>query len=199
VTPANRAHLRAVDPDTGELEPDIATLKAELQDKTRIIIGLESTNRGLIIKNRRLEEDRAQEAREHYLYALTKILYRAWQVRCNHTGAPFTSDRFWAAEPFLRSRAYGKDLEARVVAVCEAIAGAAYDPGRKRRKNGTWQRYDDWETSIFYSAGRFEEYRAKAPMGFKPTLSPALRETIATADGRAKAMAKAQREARRDR
>jgi hypothetical protein len=170
-------------------QSEIERLKAELADANRTIVGLETDLNAWRIRHRKLVEDRAAEAREHYLFPVVLILFKGWQVRCNHPRAKFDPSRFWAIEPFLATKRYGATLEERVVLCCRAIAGAGYNPGRKQRKNGTWQRYDDWGESIFYSAGRFEEYCNRAPSGFEPVLSPKLQEAIRVAEGRQRQIA----------
>lgn len=201
----DRAPLRIVrylDEATGEILGDhaedhqsaeIEALKTELADANRTIIGLERDLNGWRIRYRKLAEDKAQEAREHHLWPVIAMVFRGWQVRCNHRQTVFTSDRFWAAEPYFRTTAYGKTLEARVLKIATAIAGAQHDPYRKKRRNGTWNTFDDWATCLFFSSSRFEEFIQKAPVGFEPVLSPRLLEAIALAEGRTRQQAARER------
>lgn len=172
----------AEDPLAGELE----ALKTQLADANRTIIGLERDIKAAHIREQKLKEDKAAEAREHYLWTVIAIVYVGWQTRCRHKGAPFTSTRFWAAEPYYRSTIYGKTLEARVRRSCQAIAGAAYDPYTKRAKNGRLMRYDDWEQNVYGGNGRFERFCNLAPAGFEPVLSDRLMDAIRVAEGRAR-------------
>lgn len=191
---------QAVDPLTGEVigvtVQHFVALRSELARKDDIITGLERQNRRWAYENAELKRDKAQEAREHAMWPVITLLYRGWQVRCGHPDAPFTSDRFWAAEPFLRSRAYGKTLEDRVVKCCQAIAGAQHDPFRRQQKNQSWVRYDDWAEQIFKSAGKFESFCARAPAGWEPMIGPGLRKAMEHAERRTKAIAKRKREER---
>lgn len=175
----------AEDPLTAELE----ACKAQLTDANRTIVGLETDLNAWRIRYRKLAEDKAAEARGHYLFPIVMLLFKGWQTHCNHPRARFSADRFWVIEPYLTTKRYGDTLQARVALCCRAIAGAGYNPGRRQRKNGTWQRFDDWADSIFYSAGRFEEYCNKAPRGWQPVMSPKLQDAIRVAEGRARQQA----------
>lgn len=191
-----------MDDTTGEVvssvaeRPDldeIATLKAEKANDARIIIGLQRDLKAAHIREQKLKEDKAVEAREHHLWPVIGLVYVGWQHRCNHKGAAFTTNRFWVAEPFFRSAVYGKTLELRVRRICQAIAGAQYDPWVDRAKNGRLIRYDDWEQNVFASNGKFERFCQKAPLDFQATLSPRLLDAIQVAEGRAKGIAAARR------
>jgi hypothetical protein len=175
----------AEDPLTGELE----ALKEQLADANRIIVGLERDVKAAIIREQKAREDKAAEARGHYLWPLIAIVYTGWQHHCNHKGAAFTSGRFWAAEPYFRSTTYGKTLELRVRRVAQAIAGAAFNPYTTRARNGRLMRYDDWEQNVFGSNGKFERFCKLAPLDFEPVLSPRLLDAIRVAEGRARSQA----------
>lgn len=175
----------AEDPLATELE----ALKAQYADATRTIIGLERDLNGWRIRYRKLAEDKAAEARQHHLWSVIALVFLGWQHRCDHRGCAFTSDRFWVAEPFFRSTTYGKTLEQRVRKIATAVAGAQHDPYKRKRRNGTWNRFDDWATCLFVSSSRFEEFVAKAPLDFEPVLSPRLQDAIRVAEGRARQQA----------
>jgi hypothetical protein len=190
--------VQLVDEDTGEVigqrterpvDSELEALKAQLADANRTIVGLQRDLKAAHIREQRLKEDKAAEAREHHLWPVVAIMYAGWQVRCNHKGAAFTTGRFWAAEPFFRSTVYGRTLELRVRRVAQAIAGIAYDPFVDRAKNGRLIRYDDWEQNLFASNGKFERWCHKAPVGFEPVLSPKLIDAIKVAEGRGQQIA----------
>lgn len=186
-------HLRAVD-HNGEIEPEtIEFLKAEIHRLGAVVRGLERDLRGWMVRYRQLEEDKATEAREHPLWPVAEMLFKGWRKRCNHPRSPFTPDRFWLIEQFLTNPKYGPTLEDRVKLCARAIAGAGFDAFAVRRKNGSVKRMDEWER-IFgapnrwqktsSSAGSFEEFVNRAPRGWSPTLSDALREAIGLAEAR---------------
>jgi hypothetical protein len=168
---------------------EIEALKAQIADQARTIIGLERDVKAAHIRYQKLVEDKAAEAREHYLWPVIGMVFIGWQKRCKHPNAAFTSVRFWAAEPYFRSTVYGKTLELRVRHACTAIAGAAYDSFTKRAKNGRLMRYDDWEDNIFGGNGRYERMINRAPIGFEPSLTPKLQDAIRVAEGRARQIA----------
>jgi hypothetical protein len=185
-------HLHAVDALDGEVIPDdIASLKRELARKDAIIKGLQRDVRGWSIRYREAIEDRAQEAREHPLWPVGELLFRAWRRRCKHPNSKWTPDRFWACEPFLARPTYGKELEQRVALCCRAIAGIGYDAWAPKRKNGTVKRMDKWETNVFGSADAFEEACNRAPLGWEPTMSPELLAAVALAKKRLERMKEA--------
>jgi hypothetical protein len=186
--------VQFINPDSGEivgqhaedhLAAELEALKAQLADANRTIIGLERDLKAAHIRHRKAVEDKAAEARESYLWPVIAMMYAGYQKRCRKT-AVFTSDRFWAAEPFFRTTLYGKTLEDRVRKIATAIAGAQHDPYKRRRKNGTYNTFDGWSTNLFVSTDRFDEFVAKAPVGFEPVLSPRLTEAIRVAEGRAR-------------
>jgi hypothetical protein len=190
--------VQFINPDSGEvvgqhaedhLAAELEACKAQLADANRTIIGLERDLKAAHIREQKLKEDKAAEAREHYLWTVIGIMYVGWQTRCKHKGAPFTSTRFWVAEPYYRSTVYGKTLEVRVRRSCQAIAGAAFDPYTKRAKNGRLMRYDDWEQNVYGGNGRFERFCQLAPVGFEPVLSDRLMDAIRVAEGAARQQA----------
>ena len=111
------------------------------------------------------------------------MLFKAWRKRCNHPRSPWTPDRFWAIEPFLSNGKYGPTLEDRVMLCARAIAGAGFDAFKTTRKNGTVKVFNDWDL-IHRSADKWEEFCCKAPRGWEPTLSDALRNCIGLAEAR---------------
>ncbi len=181
-------HLRPVESP----EDIIRALKEANTQYQQIVKGLEHDIKGWAIRYGQLAEDRAEEAREHPLFPLGKRLFDGWRRRCNHPRAQWSEDRFWLCEPFLMLPRYAPDLEGRVLLVCRAIAGAAYDSWTVKRRNGSVKRMDEWHR-IFSdprqrrpgpSAGSFEEFCNRAPMGWQPVLSDEMRALIVEAERR---------------
>lgn len=131
--------------------------------KDDIIVGLERDIRGWATRFRELQREKDQEARDHPLWPAGELLFDHWRRVCNHPRSVWTPDRFWECLPFLSSPKYGPVM-------CErGIAGAAYDPFKTTRRNGSVKRHDGWE-QIFAKAGRLEEFCCRAPRDWKPTL-----------------------------
>lgn len=185
-----------VDPATGEAIgvtiQHVIALKAELERAKDVIKGLEHDVRSWAWRYAELERDRAQEAQEHVLWPVAVTLFGAWQRYCNHTKTHWQPERFWVVEPFLSRPKYHKTLEGRFVLCCTAIKGAQFDAWTKPRKNGTTYRHDGWET-IFATVKSYEDFRARAPLDWRPRLSPATLETIRLADDDLKRQKEAKR------
>lgn len=190
----------AVDGDTGELvtiaglQTEVATLKAENAKMSAELKGALRDLRAWRIRYRQLEEDKAEEAREHPCWPVGGHLCIAWRKMCNHPRSPWEPKRFWACEPFLCSSCYGETLTLRVELCARAIKGAQFDPWTKPRKNGTVWKGDDWE-AIFKSPGRFEDFCNRAPLQWQPKLGPKMLAAIETAE----ALLERQRQAKKGR
>lgn len=200
-------YLRVVEPHavTGEvversvsLEDRVKELAAETARQQAIIQGLQRDINGWAVRYRMLAADREAEARESPLWPVAELLFGAWRVLCAHPRSPWTEDRFWAIEPFLSRPRYGPTLEPRVLLCCCAIKGAAFDHWKTERRNGTVKHHNEWGQIFHRKEGKqkadgFEEFCCKAPRGWQPTLSPALREAITVAEKRLQAIKEAGR------
>ncbi len=176
-------HLHAIDRVTGEVGEATYPDCAECGRKADEISGLHRDLRGWAIRYRELQRDKAVEAREHPLWPVAHMLFKAWRVRCKHPRSPWTEDRFWTIAPFLTGGRYGDTLEARVRLCARAIGGAGFDAYEKTRRNGTVKRFDEFDR-VFGGADKFEDFCNRAPVGWTPTLSPALMEQIELAEAR---------------
>lgn len=188
-------HLHPVDRRTGEIGDASYPGCEECQKKADEIACLHRDLRGWAIRYKELERDRALEAREHALWPVGEMLFRAWRVRCNHPRSPWTTDRFWDIEPFLSSGKYGKTLEDRVMLCARAIAGAGFDAFTVKRKNGSTKRFDEW-TRIHKDSTQFEEFANRAPRGWVPKLSGPLLAAIELAEARMAKVREMSREAK---
>jgi hypothetical protein len=151
---ASRAPLRLVNADTGELH-DPGECR-ECKHKDDVIAGLERDIRGWAARYAELKRDLTTQARQHPMYEDVKALFAHWTRACRHPRSQFTADRFWLMQPF---------FERHGEAMCKrAIAGAAFDPMTKQRKNGSIQRFDDISL-IFRSESHFESFVNRAPRG----------------------------------
>jgi hypothetical protein len=123
------------------------------------------------------EKDAAARVSEWWPQAV--LLFGFWKERTGHTRSKWTYDRFHECEPMLRR--YGMTM-------CErAIAGVAFQPYTKVRRNGTVQKFDAWHT-VFKGATAIEEYACRAPRDWQPTLKvPEGKPTLAVADEQSKA------------
>jgi hypothetical protein len=155
VTPA--AHLRLVNAETGEVHEG-GCPECSVKDDT--IAGLNRKMNGMAAEITALRRDRDLEAREHPHWDVIEALYDLWRRECGHTRSTFTAEDFWLA--VVHYERHGWDM-------CErAIVGMKFDCWRKRRKNGSWKRFDDWADHIFKDRPHFEEACNKAPRDFKP-------------------------------
>lgn len=192
--PDKRSAPDGVDPNTGEAIgvniQHVIALKAELARREDIIKGLEHDVRSWAWRYAELERDRAEEAREHALWPIGKLLFVAWQRYCDHGRASWQPERFWLCEPFLSRPSYAKTLEARFVLSCVAIKGAQFDAWTKPRKNGTLYRHDTWER-IFGSVGAWEDFRKRAPLDWRPRLCPATCALLRDAEAKLERMREA--------
>lgn len=179
-------HLRAVDRATGEAAPATFPNCDECQRKADEIYALHRDLRAWAIRYRELQRDKAVEAREHPCWPVAQLLFSGWRKRCNHPKARWTEDRFWACEAFLSGGRYGKTLEDRVMLCARAIAGAGFDAFEVKRKNQTVKRFDEW-SRIFDGADKFEDFCNRAPLGWRPTLSPQMLKAIGAAEARMQA------------
>jgi hypothetical protein len=129
---------------------DVESLEVELRLKRRKITELEA--------------DHVRRAEDHELWGPARELYAHFTIVCDKRRSPWTSDRFWQVEPFLRRKQYGFEMCRR------AIDGAATQSWVTERTNGTFKRHCDW-AKIFESADSIEEYCNRAPRGWSMAYS----------------------------
>ncbi len=130
----------------------------ELEDQ---LSGVQKEVQGWRARYANLERDKDREARENALWLPAQALFEHWKKLTGHKNSKWGPGRFRDCESLLR--VYGVEVFER------AIAGIAYNPYSKIRRNGTTQRYDSWET-LCKSAGGLEEYANRAPKGWRVTL-----------------------------
>jgi hypothetical protein len=150
-------HRVSYDSSTGEICPNCETVRRDV----------ESLEAELRIKRRKIKElqaDRERQAEHHELWEPAQFLYHHWQVVCNRRKSPWTTDRFWLIEPFLRQKKHG-------IVVCrQAIDGAAWESWVTELRNGRFEVHNRWE-KIFESSGSVEKHANKAPKNWSLAFS----------------------------
>lgn len=139
-------------PSAGELLAKVAELTGTVEDLERDMRRARARERLLLSQ---LEDDRAAYDRMPELLDIMD----EWRKKCGHSRARLTDDRFDAIRRLLevkRPEPYPREAFSR------AIDGAAFDPYRRQRKNGSWQTYDDIAL-VCRSGQHFEEFIRRAP------------------------------------
>jgi len=153
--PDDKPPLIVVNESTGERLGLLSEVEAEHEAEYN---ALQGKYRAALAQITRLTRDQEAEARKHALWAEAEALHEWWRLATGHPGRKFGADEFYQVLPRL------KDKDCGPVGVLHAIAGAAFDPGTKRMKNGRMQRYDDWEL-ITRSQDKVDSFRERAPVG----------------------------------
>lgn len=147
---AREATLLVVNPATGESIPFLEYTQ-DLRDQ---IEGLETDVRSWRTRHANLKRDKQAEATRHALWPRVLELFEVWKVKCNHPKTNFDADYFECGR--IMYERHGED-------VCKlAIEGAAYAPSTKPRRNGTVERFDDFEL-IFRSETKLASFVNRAP------------------------------------
>lgn len=139
-------------PNPVEMLAKIAELTGTVEDLERDMRRARHRERLLLS---RLEEDRADYPRFDEVFTI----FDEWRAVCSHGRARLTDDRFDAVRRMLevtKPEPYPRE------AFTRAFEGAAFDPYRRQRKNGTWQRFDDIAL-ICRSGQHMEEFIRRAP------------------------------------
>lgn len=185
------SHLHVVEfDDNGEVHE---TKCPDCRKRLDELAGLQRDIRGWALRYRELERDKAVEARESPLWPVAELLFKAWRKHCGRGRTPWTVDRFWLCEPFLVSARFGATLEDRVKREAKAIKGISYDAYSAPRKNGTVKTFNDWDL-LHRSTDKWEEFAAKAPIGWEPVLSAPMLMAIGAAEARLQAQRKASKQ-----
>jgi hypothetical protein len=143
---------RIIDPATGEHE-DFAGCP-HCEEKEAVVVQLERQIRTLNARLTRLQRDEEKEARKHAMWAEASALHDWWALATGHEGTKFGADELYAAVPRLKEHTAREILQ--------GIAGIAFDPNTKRKRNGHTERYDGWET-LMKSGPKFQRYAERAP------------------------------------
>lgn len=171
-TPAR--HLHIADADTGEVLDGCPACR----ERDDVIDAQQRQIRGLILQVANLKRDAEAEARRAGTWAVAARLFVLWKRASGHARSRFEYDRYALIERFLRG-----EREARIspitgppasaVEECvAAIIGRTADCYVSKRRNGTAQRFDEWER-IFGAAGKgsatqnFEESMARRPRDWR--------------------------------
>jgi hypothetical protein len=117
--------------------PHVATCET-CRGREILLTKLEEDLRVEKIKRGRLEADPEAKARAHKLWSEAECAHTWWRLACYRPDTAFEAAEFAQAKPRLMERDGLENL-------LKAIAGAAYDPGTKRMKNGDLMVYDDFE------------------------------------------------------
>lgn len=104
----------------------------------------------------RMERDAEHQARRHKLWDEAEAAHNWWALACGHEGVKFGAEEFGYIVPRLKEKDVG------IVGVLQAIAGAAFDPGTKTRKNGTLERFDSLEL-VCRNRLKFNSFQERAP------------------------------------
>lgn len=144
------ATLLVLNPASGETKPFLDYTQT-LRDQ---IAGLETDLAAWRTRHANLKRDKEKEARNHALFPEAKEVFDYWRLKCRHPRSVWSADRFEQVRTFLEK--HGADM-------CKlAVDGAAFAPKEKPRKNGTIERFDDFEL-IFRSPQKFESFCNRAP------------------------------------
>lgn len=126
----------------------------EVEDTCESCLQYERTIRTLNGRLTRMERDREAEAEQHKRWPEAEALHTWWALATGHEGCRFAAEEFYQAMPRLKERSSIEFLQ--------GIAGLAFDPNSKQRRNGTTERYDSWEV-LTKSGPRFQRYYERAP------------------------------------
>lgn len=124
------------------------------QEKQDQLDGAERDIKSWRAKYYEAARDREARARKAGLWPRAARLFETWRRVCVHPKSEWTLDRYMLVEPLLKK--YDDERFLR------AIAGARFDAFETTRRNGSKQRHDGWDL-IFRSAGKLEEFEARAP------------------------------------
>lgn len=138
---------------TGENVGTLAQVEAAHEAEYNALQGRYRSALGQIT---RLTRDAEVEARKHEFWAEAEALHTWWRLATGRCGRKFGADEFYQVLPRLKEKSCG------LVGVLHAIAGAAFDPGSKKMKNGRTEIYDDWEL-VTRSQGKRESFANRAP------------------------------------
>lgn len=155
------AHLHLAPPPEfdGEFtEDNFRRLVDEHKDLRVLLKRAEDRLQGADLEIARLKADEDRKAADNPYRRHVDILIACWRKACNRKREP-------SAEEILKACARVKKRG--LVACLTAIAGAAYDPTKKERRNGTVERFDDFEL-IFRSDAKMAGFIARAPQGWAP-------------------------------
>ena len=151
-------------------EANFVRLVGEHRD-LRILLQRESDRlKGADLEIARLKADEDEKARDNPYRGQADVLVACWKAACKRRRDP-SADEILRACARLKKRGLHRCLT--------AIAGAAYDPTKRERRNGTVERFDDFEL-IFRSDAKLQSFIERAPRGWQPT--PAKVAQIAGAD-----------------
>lgn len=125
---------RLIDPATGDFKDYAACPTCKETNET-----LEAQTHkyhAALAEITRLKKDPQAEAEKHKLYAEAETVHTWWRLATWHPQTKFEHEEFYQALPRLAERG--------PVGLLKAVAGIAFDPATKQRKNGTTATYDGW-------------------------------------------------------
>lgn len=156
------AALRPVPPPAfdGEFTEDNFARLAHEHHDLRIMLGrAEDRLKGADLEIARLRADEDRKAADDPHRGQADVLVACWKAACRRRRDP-------SADELLRACAR---LKKRGLTAClTAVAGAAFDPTKRERRNGTVERFDDFEL-IFRSDAKLQSFIDRAPKGWTPT------------------------------
>lgn len=133
----------------------VDTATGEKLSDCPVCVQYEKDLRILKAKITSLEKDEEMEALEHPKWDEALTLHNWWGLATGHEGVHFGAKELRQALPRLKERT--------AVEFLQGVAGIAFDPNVKPRKNGEGsERYDSWEL-LTASGEKFKRYFERAP------------------------------------
>lgn len=155
------AHLHLAPPPEfdGEFtEDNFVRLVAEHKDLRTLLKRAEDRLQGADLEIARLKADEDEKARDNPYRGQADVMVACWKAACKRRRDP-------SAEELLKACAR---LKKRGLVQClRAVAGAAFDPTKRERRNGTVERFDDFEL-IVRSDAKLQGFIDRAPVGWEP-------------------------------
>lgn len=158
---AARANLALVPPPDFDGEFTIENfhrLIGEHHDLRLLLKRSEDRLKGADLELAALKADLDDKARLNPHRGQADILVACWKAACKRRRDP-SADELLKACARLKKRGLTDCLK--------GIAGAAFDPTRRERRNGTVERFDDFEL-IFRSDSKLQGFIDRAPVGWTP-------------------------------
>lgn len=155
------AHLALAPPPEfdGEFtEDNFVRLVDEHRNLRTLLKRSEDRLKGADLEVARLKADEDEKALHDPHRGQADVLVACWKAACKKRRDP-------SAEEILKACAR---LKKRGLTEClRGIAGAAFDPTKRERRNGTVEKFNDFEL-IFRSDSKLQGFIDRAPIGWKP-------------------------------